>query len=54
MANVNLKVMMRIGDNRTAEDMAKWFGKVATTKKSVAAGISTPGISGMAQGGRIA
>jgi len=41
MANVNLKVMMRIGDNRTAMDMAEWFGKVATTKKSVGAGITT-------------
>jgi hypothetical protein len=41
MANVNLKVMMRIGDNRTAEDMAEWFGKVATTKKSIGAGITT-------------
>ncbi len=51
MANVNLKVMMRVGDNRTAEDMAKWFGKVATTKKSVAAGISTPGLAGMTTAG---
>lgn len=41
MANVNLKIMMRIGDNRTAEDMTRWFGKVATTKKSVGRGIST-------------
>lgn len=41
MANVNLKVMMRIGDNRTAEDMAEWFGKVATTKKSVGAGVTS-------------
>lgn len=41
MANVNLKVMMRIGDNRTAMDMAEWFGKVATFKRSIGAGIST-------------
>lgn len=27
MANVNLKVMMRVGDNRTASDMAQWIGK---------------------------
>jgi TraM recognition site of TraD and TraG len=27
MANVNLKVMMRIGDNRTAREMSEWFGK---------------------------
>ena len=43
MANVNLKVMMRIGDNRTAEDMAGWFGKVATTKRSVGAGVMSSG-----------
>lgn len=41
MANVNLKVMMRLGDNRTAQDMADWVGKVATTKKSVGAGVTT-------------
>ena len=41
MANVNLKVMMRVGDNRTATDMAEWIGKVTTTKKSVGAGITT-------------
>lgn len=41
MANVNLKVMMRIGDNRTAMDMTEWIGKVTTTKKSVGAGITT-------------
>lgn len=42
MANVNLKVMMRIGDNRTALDMADWIGKVTTTRKSIGAGVSTP------------
>ncbi|MCC6953077.1 MAG: TraM recognition domain-containing protein, partial [Deltaproteobacteria bacterium] len=26
MANVNLKVIMRVGDNRTAEDMSEWMG----------------------------
>jgi hypothetical protein len=41
MANVNLKVMMRIGDNRTASDMTEWFGKIASTRKSVGAGITT-------------
>ncbi|MCO6432432.1 MAG: TraM recognition domain-containing protein [Deltaproteobacteria bacterium] len=41
MANVNLKVMMRIGDNRTAMDMAEWIGKVNTTKRSLGAGITT-------------
>lgn len=41
MANVNLKVMMRVGDNRTAGDMAEWFGKVATTKKSYGAGVTS-------------
>jgi hypothetical protein len=41
MANVNLKVMMRIGDNRTAADMTEWFGKIASTKKSIGAGVTT-------------
>ncbi|RMG44039.1 MAG: hypothetical protein D6719_02655 [Candidatus Dadabacteria bacterium] len=41
MANVNLKVIMRVGDNRTAEDMAEWIGKVSTLKKSVGAGVTT-------------
>jgi len=41
MANVNLKVMMRVGDNRTAQDMADWIGKVATTKRSVGAGVTS-------------
>ena len=40
MANVNLKVMMRIGDNRTAQEMAEWIGKVATTRKSVGSGVT--------------
>ncbi|NMC62822.1 MAG: TraM recognition domain-containing protein [SAR324 cluster bacterium] len=40
MANVNVKVMMRIGDNRTAQDMADWIGKVTTTRKSVGAGVT--------------
>ncbi len=44
MANVNLKVMMRVGDNRTAADMTEWIGKVATTKKSIGAGV-TSGLS---------
>jgi hypothetical protein len=50
MANVNLKVMMRIGDNRTAQDMAEWFGKVATTKKSVGAGLTTGTSSSVMRG----
>lgn len=44
MANVNLKVMMRIGDNRTAADMTEWFGKITSTKKSIGAGV-TSGLS---------
>lgn len=40
MANVNLKVMMRVGDNRTAREMAEWFGKVCTFKTSIGAGVS--------------
>lgn len=39
MANVNLKVMMRVGDNRTATELAEWMGKVATVSKSV--GVTT-------------
>lgn len=46
MANVNLKVMMRIGDNRTAADMTEWFGKINTTKKTVGTGIMTGRSSG--------
>lgn len=45
MANVNLKVMMRVGDNRTAQEMTDWIGKVNTTKKSIGAGV-TSGTSG--------
>ena len=41
IANVNLKVIMRLGDNRTAEDMSEWIGKVTTTKRTVTSGIST-------------
>jgi len=40
MANVNLKVMMRIGDNRTAMEMTEWIGKVTTTKKSIGTGVT--------------
>ena len=50
MANVNLKVMMRIGDNRTASDMAEWFGKVSTVKKSVGAGVTTAHTSNVMRG----
>ena len=41
IANVNLKVIMRLGDNRTAEDMCEWIGKVSTTKKALATAFST-------------
>ena len=41
IANVNLKVIMRLGDNRTAEDMSEWIGKITTTKRTVSSGIST-------------
>ncbi len=50
MANVNLKVMMRIGDNRTASDMTEWFGKIASTKKSVGAGVTTAISSNLLKG----
>ena len=41
MANVNLKVIMRIGDNRTAQDMSEWIGLIKTSKKSISTGLST-------------
>lgn len=34
MANVNLKVIMRIGDNRTAMDMTEWIGKISVQKET--------------------
>jgi hypothetical protein len=40
IANVNLKVIMRLGDNKTAMDMAEWFGKISTQKKSISTGAS--------------
>ncbi len=40
MANVGLKVMMRVGDNRTAQEMAEWFGKVSTVRTSFGMGVS--------------
>jgi hypothetical protein len=52
MANVNLKVMMRIGDNRTAQDMAEWFGKVATTRRSIGAGVTSSRRTGLENVGR--
>lgn len=45
MANVNLKVIMRIGDNRTAEDMSEWIGQIKTQKKTLATGL-TSGVMG--------
>lgn len=50
MANVNLKVMMRIGDNRTASDMTEWFGKIASTKRSVGSGMTKSTSSGVFKG----
>ena len=43
IANVNLKVIMRLGDNRTATDMAEWFGKISTQKKSISTGAHAGG-----------
>lgn len=51
MANVNLKVMMRIGDNRTAAEMTEWIGKVSTTKKSIGAGVTTGTTASAIRGG---
>lgn len=41
IANVNLKVIMRVGDNRTAMDMSEWIGKISIVKKSVNTALST-------------
>jgi len=41
IANVNLKVIMRVGDNRTAMDMSEWIGKVSIAKKSVSSGLTS-------------
>ena len=41
IANVNLKVIMRLGDNRTAEDMSDWIGMVNIEKKTIATGMSS-------------
>ena len=41
MANVNLKVIMRLGDNRTAMDMSEWIGKITKEKKSISTAVST-------------
>ncbi len=38
MANVNLKVMMRIGDNKTAAEMALWIGMGKSLKATYASG----------------
>ncbi len=40
MANVNLKVIMRIGDNRTAMDMTEWIGKINVRKESISSAVS--------------
>lgn len=44
IANVNLKVIMRVGDNRTAMDMSEWIGKVTLKKTSINTAATT-GIS---------
>lgn len=41
IANVNLKVVMQLGDNRTAEEMAEWIGKVNTMKQSLSSAVSS-------------
>ncbi|MBD1848358.1 TraM recognition domain-containing protein [Cyanobacteria bacterium FACHB-63] len=35
IANVNLKVVMRIGDNKTANELSEWLGKTTVEKKTV-------------------
>lgn len=50
MANVNLKVTMRVGDNRTASDMAEWIGKVNTTKKTYGSGVTYSRLSSELKG----
>lgn len=39
MANVNMKVMMRVGDNRTAAEMSEWIGKVHGSRASFSTGV---------------
>ena len=41
IANVNLKVIMRIGDNKTADDMSTWIGTIKTKKKSISTGTGS-------------
>jgi len=41
LANVNLKVIMRVGDNRTAMDMSEWIGKITKEKQSYSTGESS-------------
>lgn len=50
MANVNLKVMMRVGDNRTAKDLSNWMGKVETTATTVGTSVSRGKMSDMFSG----
>ncbi|HMO02152.1 MAG TPA: TraM recognition domain-containing protein [Oligoflexia bacterium] len=50
MANVNLKVMMRLGDNRTAYEMQEWIGKITSFKRTIGSGVST-GVSASSFGG---
>ncbi|MBW4422796.1 MAG: TraM recognition domain-containing protein [Myxacorys californica WJT36-NPBG1] len=35
IANVNLQVVMRIGDNKTANELSEWLGKTTVDKKTV-------------------
>lgn len=44
MANVNLKVIMRVGDNKTAMDMTEWIGKISVQKETYST-ASSEGIS---------
>ena len=41
MANVNLKVIMRLGDNQTAQDMSEWIGKINVEKRTVTSGVTS-------------
>ncbi|MBL7663150.1 TraM recognition domain-containing protein [bacterium] len=41
IANVNLKVIMRLGDNETATEMSEWIGKIHSEKRTYTTGLSS-------------
>jgi TraM recognition site of TraD and TraG len=41
MANVSLKVIMRVGDNKTATELSQWMGKITKTQTTVSKSTSS-------------